>query len=459
MVIGGNLIARYVVNQAFGSNKEGDIIDLDTVVAERLGEEFVREATPEDITGDTEETETEEPVVSEEPEQALMKKLSVHIDKEIMKSVKKVQAEKAYKMPTVPAQPKEVNGGFDNFGEFLQCLNYSRLGNSAAQSKMYKYRMSVKAPTGHSSSNGDGGETIIPEWADQIWDKVRSKVSLLEMCDKRTLGQTNSYKLPAIDETSLVEGQRFGGLQSYFIGEGNTYTGSKTSTTMVDYTLHKHGVFAYFTNELINDNAYNFGQFVVNKVSELLLYDTNHYIINGSGSGQPTGLLQSDCLVTVDKETDQDPATILYPNLVKMWSRLWPMYRTDAVWLVNQEVNTQLLQMVFNETSGYPAFGGLTFNAHDEFQLRIFGRPVLEMFQCSQLGNEGDIILAALNQNVVVEKPLDVAVSTDFHFNQDEVVYRFTYRWDAKSPWTSAITPQNGTATLSPFVTLQTRGT
>jgi HK97 family phage major capsid protein len=54
---------------------------------------------------------------------------------------------------------------------------------------------------------------------------------------------------------------------------------------------------------------------------------------------------------------------------------------------------------------------------------------------------------------------MQVASSTEFKFNQDKVAFRVIQRVDGR-PWIqSAVTPQNSSATLSPFVQLSSTRT
>jgi HK97 family phage major capsid protein len=144
-----------------------------------------------------------------------------------------------------------------------------------------------------------------------------------------------------------------------------------------------------------------------------------------------------------------------------MFARLYPASRVNAVWLANPQVYSQLVAMTFPNASGtYSAFGHLAYNSHDEFPMRIFGKPVIECLMCPDLGNAGDLILCDLKQLVCAEKPgIDVAISTDVYFSSLQTVYRFCRRYDIISPWTGALTDYNNHYTYSGFVTLQTRGT
>lgn len=449
-------LIAYVFTQDVGSNKAGDVVQLDADEAKPLVDAgILDEATADDVGGGDADEGGEMPA----PEAAaLTRAIESSIVKATELAVNKITSNTKTNKLKVPAEAKDHKGGFKNFGDFARCLSFASRGDWGAQRRLDGFRQ--KAPTGASEgTNADGGYAVIPEWASEIWDKTRSKFNLMERTSKYTVsGQTMNF--PTINESSRADGSRFGGLQSYYIGEGNTFTGSKLGMGQISLTLNKLGVFCYLTNELINDNAFNLTTYLQDKVAQELLFKTNDGLINGSGSSQPTGILNAAALVSIAKESGQSAATIVYPNLVKMWGQLYFASRPNAVWLVNQQVWQQLLQMTFPNSSGtYPAFGGLTFDAHQEFPLNIFGRPVIELENCSQLGNQGDIILADMSQYNVIDKPLEVAVSTEYHFNQYETVYRFVYRWDAKSPWASALTPYKGSLTLSPFVVIDNRGT
>ena len=79
-------------------------------------------------------------------------------------------------------------------------------------------------------------------------------------------------------------------------------------------------------------------------VSDELAFATQDSIINGNGAGKPLGILNSPCLVSQAKESGQAAATIVYENLLKMYTRKWgPISR--YVWLINQEIIPQLATM------------------------------------------------------------------------------------------------------------------
>lgn len=67
------------------------------------------------------------------------------------------------------------------------------------------------------------------------------------------------------------------------------------------------------------------------------------------------------------------------------------------------------------------------------------------------------MVLTDLSQYLVTDKTMKQARSIHVKFLQDEQAFRITYRVGGQSTWRQATTPLNGTATVSPIVTLQAR--
>ena len=80
---------------------------------------------------------------------------------------------------------------------------------------------------------------------------------------------------------------------------------------------------------------------------------------------------------------------------------------------------------------------------------------------CSTLGTVDDIVLVDLSQYAMIDKGgINQAQSIHVRFTTDEMTFRATYRVDGGVLWKEALTPFKGdsTTTVSPFITLATRG-
>ncbi|KKK91512.1 hypothetical protein LCGC14_2712200, partial [marine sediment metagenome] len=181
-------------------------------------------------------------------------------------------------------------------------------------------------------------------------------------------------------------------------------------------------------------------------------------LVNGTGAGQPVGILTSGCLVSITKETGQAAATVLAENIEKMYARMWAPSVGNAIWYINQDVWPQLFQLSHVVgTGGVPIFIPSNTLSAAPFGA-LLGRPIEPIEQCDTLGTKGDIIFADLGQYKLAEKG-NIAAASSIHvqFLTDETVFRFILRIDGQPKRDSALTPYKGTATQSSFVTLNTR--
>lgn len=184
-------------------------------------------------------------------------------------------------------------------------------------------------------------------------------------------------------------------------------------------------------------------------------------IINGTGAGQPLGILNGGSLVTVSKESGQKSVTILAENVIKMWSRLLAGSEQSAVWLANKNTPPQLLTMSLAVgTGGIPLYQPANQLAGQPYQT-LFGRPVLFIEQAATLGTVDDLILADFqNRYILAEKGgIQSDMSIHVRFQYDESVFRFVLRVDGQPTLASTLVPYKGGAgnCQSHFIALETR--
>jgi HK97 family phage major capsid protein len=176
-------------------------------------------------------------------------------------------------------------------------------------------------------------------------------------------------------------------------------------------------------------------------------------LLNSNGGSEPEGLLNAPCLIAVPKETAQAAASVIYENIVNMWSRMFPPSRNNSIWVANSDVIPQLFTM--SQTVGT---GGVpVFEPASQPAATLFGRPIIFTEKLPSLGTEGDIMLLDLSQYAVgLRADVKLMISPSVYFTTDELAFRLTMRIDGKSLWDRVLTPTNG-PTLSPFVALATR--
>ena len=364
--------------------------------------------------------------------------------------------ERTPRQPRIQMPEDRGRWGFRNFGEFATCVRAAVRGSVDP-------RLIANAPTTVSTEGigADGGFAVPPDFREAIMEAVMGEASLLGRTDQLTTA-SNQITLPK-DETTPW--QTTGGVQAYWEGEGLQFTQSKLTLESTTVRLNKLTALVPVTEELMED-APTLDGYLRRKVPEKFDFAVNLALIQGNGVGRPLGILNSGALVTVAKETSQVADTVVAENVIKMYSRMYGGSRANAVWLINQDIEPQLMQMSIKiknvagaeNVGGFPVYmppGGLSASPYGV----LLGRPVVPTQACETLGDLGDIIFADLTQYLSVVKTGGVRQDVSIHlwFDYDTAAYRFIFRIGGQPWWGSAIDPRDGTNTLSPFVALAAR--
>lgn len=360
------------------------------------------------------------------------------------------------KVPARPRSEDQGKWGWRSFGDFAMGVR-----SASARSGSIDPRLVANAPTtyGNEGVGEEGGFAVPPDFRTEIMQKVMGEESLLSRTDQMTTS-SNSITFPA-DETTAWDSS--GGIQAYWSDEAAQLTQSKPALKEKQVRLHKLSCLIPVTEELQED-APSLDGYLRRKVPEKFDYKIQNAILRGTGAGQPVGILNSDCLVSVAKVTSTSPIqaadTIRYQNIVDMWSRMYAPCRSRAVWLTNQDIEPQLFTMQFTEGASSPVPVYMPANgASGTPYATLMGRPVVPIESASTLGDKGDIILADLSQYLSVTKSGGIRsdISIHLYFDYDTSAYRFIMRIAGMPWWESAISPANGSNTRSCFVTLDER--
>ena len=305
----------------------------------------------------------------------------------------------------------------------------------------------------------DGGFLVQSDFSNELLQEVFKTGILAPRCRRIQIsGNANSIKINGVDETSRAS-TRSGGIIGYWKDEAAQKTASKPKFRQIELNLKKLIGLCYATDELLQD-ASALEAFIKQAFVSEFGFLLDDAIVNGTGAGQPLGILNAGCLVSQAAETGQKAATVVAENVIKMWSRLFAQSRPNAVWLINQNIEPQLFTMSLAVgTGGVPIYmpaGGLSGQPYGT----LFGRPVIAIEQCATLGTVGDIILADMGGYILAEKgSIQSDMSIHVQFVYDESVFRFVMRVDGQPVRASALTPYKGGAnyTQSHFVALQSR--
>lgn len=351
---------------------------------------------------------------------------------------------------------------FATIGEYLQAIREEARPSSTHNRKELLRKLANVREFQNSFGSevpGDGG-FLIPEimrsellqlaLEDTI---VRSRATVIPMSTLRV-------PIPSVDETSHVS-SLFGGVVFYWTEESASLTESQATFGKVVLDAKKLTGFFKVPNELLADAPAFSGWFDTRIPQGLAWYEDNAFM-NGSGVGQPLGFINCPASVSVAKESGQATNTIVWENIVKMYSRMLPTSLKNAVWIASIDTFPELATMALSVgTGGGPiwigSYGGP--NGTDTPPMTILGRPVIFSEKPPALTTTGDINFVDLSYYLIGDRQaVSVASSDQFAFQNDQTAYRLISRVDGR-PWIqSALTPHNNSSnTLSPFVQIATR--
>ena len=387
-------------------------------------------------------------------------------EKDIQRMYRLTDKEKNAKLPSnapvypqggINGQPPQNEQKFSSFGEQLfAVMQAASPSRNQVDPRLGTY---IRGQAGlNEGVPSEGGFLVQTDFVNELLAGVYNTGALVSRAKRRSItGNANGMTINAFDETSRASGSRYGGMQLYWLHEAGTKTPSAPSFRQIELKLKKIIGLYYATDELLQDVGF-LQQEVNEAFTEEMAWEVDDAIFRGTGVGMPLGITGHAATVVVTAEPGQAANTILYENIVNMWSRMVARSRANAVWFVNQDIEPQLFTMSLAVgVGGVPVYmpaGGASAAPYGT----LMGRPVIPIEQASTLGTVGDITLADLSQYRFVDKAgIQTASSIHVQFLTDQTAFRFVYRCDGQPYRAAALTPANGTNTLSPVVQLETR--
>jgi HK97 family phage major capsid protein len=349
---------------------------------------------------------------------------------------------------------------FANLGEQLAAIvevdtarHFSRAVNEDTLA-----RLNADASGANTTSGPDGGFAVRKDFAMDLVGSGYQTGILTSRCAQIEIGEgSDGLQVLTVDETSRANGSRWGGVQIYRRKEADSVAASRPKFGKWERELEDLMGVAYMTDRAMRD-APSLGQVFTAAFNEEFGFRGDDEVANGTGVGEMLGYLNSDALVTVDKEDGQAAGTVVSMNILKMYARLPTRSQSNFVTVYNTALLSQLMTMTVGSGSGLlPVWlppGGFTGTPF----ATLLGRPALPIEQASAPGALGDIAMVDLSQYALIRKD-GVQSDTSIHirFLYGETAFRWVTRNNGAPKWKKALTPYKGADTLSPFVTLQAR--
>lgn len=239
--------------------------------------------------------------------------------------------------------------------------------------------------------------------------------------------------------------------------ESETGTGSSSRQKYEQVTLDAHDLVgvAYVTERLIEQSPSSIVDLINAGFGQEFASKMLQEKISGTGASEPEGVLNASCTVSVAKEGGQAADTINGTNLVKMRARSWNF--GNSIWLANHDAYPQLASAhIAGSNSDSQIYQHSLMEGRPDM---LLGRPIVYTEYCPTIGSNGDIILGCWSEYLwgTLVNGLRRRESMHVRFLERERTLQVYTCNDGRCWWSSALTPVNGSNTLSPFVTLAER--
>lgn len=322
---------------------------------------------------------------------------------------------------------------------------------TATEIMEFRTKLAEVANSFGSSVPADGGY-LIPERLRADLLRVSLETALMRRFARTIPMDSLTVPFPTLDSTSNVNSVH-GGITAYWVEEGQQLPESDPTFGRIVLQARKLVARADVPNELFQDSIISLEAFISDVFPDALAWFEDTAFISGDGIGKPQGWLGASAMVEQALESTQVADTIVWQNILRMYSRMLPSSLGRAIWVANIDTFPELAQMALSVGTGGSAIW--LNNGVQGPPMTILGRPVYFTEKVPSLTARGCISFIDPGYYLIGDRQtMRAETSAHYRFGNDITTMRFIQRLDGQ-PWIAeAITPQNGQFDLSPFVTL-----
>lgn len=230
--------------------------------------------------------------------------------------------------------------------------------------------------------------------------------------------------------------------QSSYDSSANTWPATAMNFRDVVLTAWSLGGYVYASNPFLAD-AVGVEAWLTRLFGRGAAWYQDYAFFQGKGVGQPMGMINAPGAKTVTRGTG---GSVKAADVQTMIADMLPSaYDDGLVWFVHPTVLAQ-----FNNTN----FPGWVAN----YDLQIYGIPIVVTGKCSTLGTMGDLILASPALYIIGDRQeIEIFFSAEepTAFKNNQSAFRVKSRVDGQAAVAAPITLADGASTVSPFVILK----
>jgi HK97 family phage major capsid protein len=303
------------------------------------------------------------------------------------------------------------------------------------------------------SSGSAGGYTVPPDFYRQLLTIISDSAIVRPRAWVQPMASA-TLQFPYLDVTTVQAAgvsPFFGGVQMYWTEEAQTRTETEPQFKMMELKAHELSGYSVSSNVLLADAAFGLEKFLYQLFGQAIAWFEDYAFLQGNGVGKPVGILNAGAVLN---QTRVLANQVGFADLSGMWSKLLPASWGRAVWAFSPTVVPQLLQL--KDGASRAIFISIDQGVTQKPNWSLLGRPAIPTEKLPALGSTGDLMLFDPTLYVIGDRmQIEIAASEHVNFLKNQMTWRVVERVDGQ-PWLEkAITLQDASTQVSPFVALK----
>lgn len=297
-----------------------------------------------------------------------------------------------------------------------------------------------------------GGYTVPPDFYQGLMNMVAENSFIRPLAFVLPMASVTMV-IPYLDITKVPTAgvsPFFGGVVMNWSGEAATRTETEPTFKQMELKAHELSGYSQSSNVLLQDSAFGLEMFLMKLFAMSIAWFEEYAFLQGSGVNRPMGMLNASATIALARDTS---SKVKFADIATMWSRLLPHSWGKAIWCFSPTVVPQLLQL--QDGASRAIFISIDQGAAKNPFWSLLGRPAYPTEKLPALGTKGDLMLIDPSLYVIGDRMgIEIAASEHVAFLSNQMTWRVLERIDGQ-PWLdAAITLQDATSTVSPFVAL-----
>lgn len=285
---------------------------------------------------------------------------------------------------------------------------------SAFLKKLQGIKLNEKEERAMTTATSSGGAAIPTTTLNRIEEMLRQTSALYNLVD--VLNIPGYLAIPVEDTVN----------DASWIAEGENSRDVNDKLKSVNFAAYKLIRTISITAEVSKMTVSAFETWIVKKITDRMAMAIENAILNGTGNGQPKGILKE----TITKLESNGTDKFEYEDICKIMANLKAGYKKGSAFVVNT-------QTLWNDIATIKIGDNLIFvpDATGEYSGRIFGKPVIE----DEFIAEGKILYGLFDKYTINwNENINVTSDDSAEFRSGNRVYRGMALVDGKTVNTEA---------------------